>query len=216
MTFFIVGPPKTILKNGVITLNPEWVEWKKKHQQDGGNSKNTQQKHHQRQEPAGAPIEKMTVKIQVLQGKDLVAKDRNLLGKKTTSDPYVVVSLLSSRGRKVQLGKTPTIYKNLSPRWDHSVTASVSYLEHGPTLGSNHYRNAPGNSMLVFEIFDEDQFSEPDRMGVVQIPLEWDNARPESGTWYEIPKNSAKNATGSIEIRISSQVHRMENLKPYC
>jgi Ca2+-dependent lipid-binding protein len=193
-------PKKFINKNGVLTLNPDYMTWKKK---NGGNI--PQQQQHQ-QTHFEAPIDKMNIQIQVIQGTGLVAKDRNLLGKKTTSDPYVVVSLLSSRGQKLEIGRTKTIYKNLSPSWDCTLTAAIPYLQYGPSAG---------NTILLFQIFDEDQMSAPDSMGVIKIPLVWNDARPSGPTWHDVPKDSAKNASGKIQLKISSKIHRMENVRPY-
>ena len=38
-------------------------------------------------------IESLTLLIQIYAGKDLIAKDRSMLGRRTTSDPYVKVFL---------------------------------------------------------------------------------------------------------------------------
>ena len=194
-------PKKFVQKNGVLTLNPEYVEWK----HNGGASKAKKQ-----QKDFIAPIDKMNLEIQVLNGSGLVAKDRNMLGKKTTSDPFVVVSLIS-RGRKTQLGKTKTVKKTLSPAWQATFSTSLSYLQHGPSPG---FPNS--NPMLMFEIFDEDLMSAPDNMGIVKVVLKWEDLLPSAPSWHEVPKDSAKNASGKIELKISSRIHRMENLKPYC
>jgi Ca2+-dependent lipid-binding protein len=194
-------PKKFVQKNGVLTLNPEYIAWKQKN--GGANNPKKQQEF-------VAPIDKMAMEIKVLTGSGLVAKDRNFLGKKTTSDPFVVVSLVS-RGQKIQLGKTRTVQKSLSPIWDFTLSTSLSYLQHGPSPG---FPNS--NPMLMFEIFDEDLMSQPDNMGIVKVMLKWEDLHPSAPTWHEIPKDSAKNASGKIELKISTKVHRMENLRPYC
>ncbi|KAL3920382.1 MAG: hypothetical protein SGILL_003294 [Bacillariaceae sp.] len=194
-------PKKFVQKNGVLTLNPEYIQWK---QNNGGATKPKQQ------QEFIAPIDKMLMELQVLSGSGLVAKDRNMLGKKTTSDPFVVVSLIS-RGRKTQIGKTKTVKKTLSPAWQASFRTSLSYLHHGPSPG---FPNS--NPMLMFEIFDEDLMSAPDSMGVVKIMLKWEDLQPSAPSWHDVPKDSAKNASGKIELKVSSKIHRMENLRPYC
>ncbi|KAL3923407.1 MAG: hypothetical protein SGILL_001674 [Bacillariaceae sp.] len=193
-------PKKFIQKNGVLTMNPEYISWK----QNGGAAKANKQ-----QQPFVAPIDKMALEVRVVKGSGLVAKDRNMMGKKTTSDPFVVVSLIS-RGRKTVLGKSKTIKKNLAPVWDFGLTTSLSYLQHGPSPGFSN-----SMPMLMFEIFDEDLMSAPDSMGIVKVMLKWEDMA--SGpTWHEVPKDSAKNASGKIELKISTKLHRMENLRPYC
>jgi len=195
-------PKKFISKNGVFTLNPEYLEWKKK----GGQKKSSPQWQD--------PIDKMMVQFSVLQAKDLVAKDRNMFGKKTSSDPYVAVSLLctpaktKSRQRnqvqKINLGRTKTIPKNLSPTWNYTQASAIPYSRKNETL------------QLVFELFDEDVLSSDDSLGVVKLPaLEWKDSHG-SATWYEIPKGSAKKVSGAVQIAVSTQLHRVQGLRPYC
>lgn len=181
-------PPKFIRVDGICKLNPAFLEWKK---ETGGRAGVT---------PHQDPIDFMTLRITVVQGSDLVAKDRNLLGKKTTSDPFVQILVGTARSF-VRLGQTKTVYKNLSPQWNQTITAQVKFVEHG-------------GSHLRFQIYDEDKLSEPDNMGIVTVPLVWrDSAgQPE---WFDIPKESAKNAKGKIQLQIQSQVHRLQGLKSY-
>lgn len=146
------------------------------------------------------PIDSLTLRVSIIQGSDLVAKDRNLFGKKTTSDPYVQV-LLGSGRTYVPIGKTKTIYKNLSPQWNEAIAARVKFLEHG-------------GSQMMFRIFDEDRLSDPDNMGIVTLPLVWKDHNG-SPVWYEIPKKSAKNASGKIQIQVQTQVHRLQGLASY-
>lgn len=183
----VAVPPKFIKANGICKLNPAYIQWKK---ETGG----VQQVKHE------DPIDSMTLRVSVIQGSDLVAKDRNFMGKKTTSDPYVEILLGTGRAY-VRIGKTKTIYKNLSPQWNETIATRVRYIEHG---GSN----------IMFRIFDEDKFSDPDNMGIVTLPLVWkdDSGSPQ---WYDIPKNSAKNAKGKIQLQIQTQVHRIQGMASY-
>ena len=195
-------PKKFINKDGVNVLNPEYLEWKKK-----GGKKSEKQKWQD-------PIDKMVVQFEVIKAKDLVAKDRNLLGKRTSSDPYVTTSLLCTpskplpgqqkRVQKIKLGKTETMKKNLNPTWNFSKSSAIPYSRKNETL------------QLMFEIFDEDLVGSDDCMGVVKLQaLEWKDTNG-SAVWYEIPKNSAKNASGSIQIKYSTVLHRVQGLRPYC
>ena len=198
-------PPKFTKKNGVNMLNPDYLAWKKQH----GNQTSTGVQ----SKPWQPPVDQMTVQITILQGQDLVAKDRNLFGKRTSSDPYVLILFVSSppittsgqikREQKVKLGQTATVKKNLSPTWNYSVTASIPYN-----------KKSDKNS-LVFQIFDEDLLSADDSMGVVSLSLEFkDSAGP--AAWYDIPKNSGKNVSGKIQIKIQTSLHRVQGLTPYC
>lgn len=200
----MTAPPRKFVKNsnGVLVLNPEYQKWK----QGGGGGTSF---------PSGKktvdPIDKMVVEIKLLQGQGLVAKDRNMLGKKTTSDPYVDIFLLSGTGapgtrqHKTKIGNTQVISKNLNPVWNYTTSVTIPYL---------------GNAQcaLVFHIFDHDNFSDPDSMGVVTIPLQWKDIQGPGSEpkFYQVPPNSAKNATGQIEVGIKSYLHRLQGMKSYC
>lgn len=187
-----------------MLLNPEYLAWKK----NGGTKSSTSETKWQ------DPIDRMIIQCQVLQAKDLVAKDRNLFGKRTSSDPYVQVSLLCTPAskvpgkkmqvQKIKLARTETMKKNLSPTWNSSNTSAIPYSRNNETLH------------LLFEIYDEDQMSSDDLMGAVKLPaLEWKDSSG-SAVWYEIPKGSATNASGSVQIKVSTSLYRVQGLRPYC
>ena len=110
-------------------------------------------------------IEKVTVQIQIIAGKGLAAKDRNLLGKKTTSDPFVEVwksphvpeapaaGAKSSKPSKDQsmVGSTKTQYKTLDPEWNETFV--VEFFE-----------KETRTPHVLLKIFDEDKLSKPDAM----------------------------------------------------
>ena len=52
------------------------------------------------------------LKLSILQGRALAAKDRNALGQKTTSDPYVEIWAYNTR-----VGTTSVKKKTLNPDW---------------------------------------------------------------------------------------------------
>lgn len=195
-------PKKFIKKNGVNMLNPEYLAWRKK----GG-----------KKAPAPKwqdPIDFMLVQYQVIEARDLVAKDRNLFGKKKSSDPFVQVSLLCTQTntipgqkknvQKIMLGRSETIKKNLNPTWNFSKISQIPYSRQSEIL------------QLVFNLYDEDKLSSPDSLGVVTMPpLNWKNSKG-SATWYEIPKDSGKKVTGEVKICITTEIHRVQGLRPYC
>mmetsp|Transcript_53993 Transcript_53993/g.131097 ORF Transcript_53993/g.131097 Transcript_53993/m.131097 type:complete len:207 (+) Transcript_53993:141-761(+) len=206
----MAAPPKKFVKNsnGIVVLNPEYQKWKNA----GGGAKTSKSSSSSSSGPKTIdPIDKMVVEIKVLQGQGLVAKDRNLLGKKTTSDPYVDIFLLSGSGapgtryQKTKIGTTKTIPKNLNPVWNYTNSVTIPYL---------------GNAKcaLVFHIFDHDKFSEPDSMGIVKVPLKWNDIQGKDAEpkFYQVPPDSAKNATGQIEVGMKSYVHRLQGMKAYC
>lgn len=193
-------PRKFINENGVNKLNPDYLQWRKKQ----GNTTTSSCS----EQPPQAIIDKMNVHVTVVQGQDLCAKDRNMFGKKT-SDPFVTLSFCSSpptnrtREQQSSLGRTTTIKKNLSPIWNHSVAFAIPYELKDHT------------NRIVFNIYDEDILSSDDSMGVVSIPVAFQDSVGDASAavWYEIPKNSAKNACGKIQIQVQTSLHR---LTPYC
>ena len=98
-----------------------------------------------------APVVGVEIDCTVLAGRDLVAKDRSLFGKKS-SDPYVVISC----GRRT-LGTTKVVDKNLSPMWDQTFKINLD----GKAVARLE------STELVFAIFDKDKLSGKDPMGVV-------------------------------------------------
>lgn len=195
-------PKKFIKKNGVNMLNPAYLEWKK----NGGKKASVPE--------WKDPIDCMLVQFQILEAKDLVAKDKNLFGKKTSSDPYTEVSLVCTPTKTIPgkratvqtilLGKTPTIQKNLNPVWNYTKVSKIPYSRMSEKL------------QLAIRLYDEDLLSSPDSLGSFLLPpLEWKNSK---GTpkWYEIPKKSAKNASGAVKLCITTEVHRVKGLRPYC
>ena len=147
-----------------------------------------------------APYAKMIVAVTIVQGRGLVAKDKNVLGQKTSSDPYVKLYLSTvpkatqfTRGEKTKIGKTPVVKKNLNPTWDTTFDAfDVPYGAKGDD-----------SVTLVFEIYDEDKASADDAMGIVKIPLPFKDTETEA-VWYEVPYNSTKDASGEIQVKIKT------------
>ena len=60
-----------------------------------------------------------------LQATDL----NNVAGILRTSDPYAVVTILTSDGRELKLGKTEVVKNNLSPEWTTSFSFDRSTAE---------------------------------------------------------------------------------------
>mmetsp|Transcript_11218 Transcript_11218/g.23250 ORF Transcript_11218/g.23250 Transcript_11218/m.23250 type:complete len:200 (-) Transcript_11218:158-757(-) len=194
-------PKKFIKKNGVNMLNPEYLAWKKT-----GGKKTAPPRWED-------PIDFVLVQYEVIEAKDLVAMDRSLFGKKKSSDPFVKISLLCTpttlvagkkkAAEKIRLGRTEVIKKNLNPTWNFKSGSKIPYSRANETL------------QLVFEVFDEDKLSSDDPMGTLKLsPLKWKDSN-ESAKWYEIPKGSAKKVSGDIKIKVTTQLHRVQGLRPY-
>lgn len=158
-------------------------------------------------------VESIEFKMTLIKGDDLAAKDRNMMGKRTTSDPYCIVTLettipgvgrAKAKTTKVTLGTTKVIKKTCAPEWNESYSASLpcSVLQDPSTPPT-----------LVFTLMDHDQGTDDDAMGIVKIPL--GEAKSETTTkWYDVPKDSVKNAKGKLQVQLETEVHRSTSLKP--
>lgn len=126
-------------------------------------------------------------KVTVLSGSGLVAKDRNMFGKKKSSDPFVKVV---ANGKLV--GRTETQYKTLDPVF---------------TAGGPFPAEFEGDQLkLELKIYDEDKLSADDPMGTVTLTLvcAQDYYPLPKTQWYEVPKDSAKKASGKLQVMIQS------------
>jgi tellurium resistance protein TerZ len=154
-------------------------------------------------EGGGKKPEKIHVNVTILKGTGLAAKDRNLFGRKTTSDPYVEVWVDEGAAIHKTIGKTKTIPKTLSPEWDNEEFQFTCYPKN---QGSSHA------TAIVLKIWDQDLLSAPDAMGTIRIPVDTSSCEGHSRdrtttAWYEVPPDSAKNASGRLQVRIQEKVY---------
>lgn len=133
----------------------------------------------------------LQVKVTILEGRNLVAKDKNFLGKKVSSDPYVKVFHGPNK-----MGKTCIVKKSLDPKWeDARETFVVNVIPRALDV----YKTIECN------IFDHDQLSTDDSMGTcfVNIPSSL-NVRHTA--WYPVEKgegkNYCRNAKGELKVEI--------------
>ncbi|GBM27478.1 Synaptotagmin-7 [Araneus ventricosus] len=92
-----------------------------------------------------------TLILRIIQGRDLPAKD--IIG---TSDPYVKVTLLPDKKRKLE---TKVKHRTLNPRWNETF-----YFEGFPL-------HKLQKSILHLNVYDWDRFSRDDPIGDVYLPL---------------------------------------------
>ena len=107
--------------------------------------------------------------LTILEGEKLLAKDRNLLGIKTTSDPYVSVRFYPKgpdyEGRDggdepIFLGETKVVMKTCSPKWNCELPP-LKLPESGMT----------DDAVFHLEVADYDKLSEDDPMGCAWLHL---------------------------------------------
>jgi hypothetical protein len=132
----------------------------------------------------------LEIKVTILEGRNLVAKDKNIWGRHTTSDPYVKVFHGPNK-----MGKTSIIKKTLEPVWK-SQYFKLSVVPRALEV----YRT------VECSIFDHDNLSSDDPMGTVFVPLPVQrNIRPRP-EWYPVEKgegdNYCKNAKGELKVLV--------------
>jgi len=133
------------------------------------------------------------IKITVLEGRNLVAKDTSMLGTPTTSDPYVIVQ----HGSHI-LGKTTTVYQTLDPKWIPSH-APLEEMISPVALGMNRY--------MHLLIFDYDTLASDDPMGMVHLFLPNNVQTTTQFTkWYPVEVGSGNHycddAQGELLVKV--------------
>ena len=137
----------------------------------------------------------LSVKLTILQGEGLVAKDRNVFGKKTSSDPFVEVWALNAQ----KVGQTKTQTKTLNPHFNQTFAMQLQQV------GTNPF--------VALKIFDEDKLSAADAMGTVTVPIPTTTQSSLDTTqWYNVAANSAKNASGRLQVRLEVTVQLAQTL----
>lgn len=160
-------------------------------------------------------VEAVELNFTLLKGEGLAAKDRNMMGKRTTSDPYCIIELetsippagRSTRAKKevAKIGKTQVIKKTVNPDWNETFSTTL------PCAVLQDPKNPP---KISFKIFDYDKGSDDDPMGTVTIPIKFDPPKNSSTTeWYTVPKDSAKNAKGKLQIQMTQEICRSTTLQ---
>ena len=118
------------------------------------------------------PVTGVTLDVNVLAGRSLVAKDGSgflKLGKAKTSDPYVVVWY-----GKQKLADTKVETKTLDPVWNQTWQWKFDG------------RTFKASAELTFKIYDHDRGSADDPMGEVRLPVKSLLHGRESDKWYKV------------------------------
>ena len=130
-----------------------------------------------------------TLRVCLLKGENLVAKDRDFITRKrTASDPYAVVYVCGER-----IGQTKTCQKTLAPEWYEDFEAAVP---------------AQSQELPVrIELFDYDVGND-DAMGEIKFDARGalpssSSSKPRKSRWYDVKTTKqCKDATGRVEIAV--------------
>lgn len=152
--------------------------------------------------------------VKILQGRNLVAKDTNVFGRRTTSDPYVILML----GGKERLGKTDIVFKSLDPTWSQEFSTPTAGAGNPPSNNSNYFKRnimaltLENHRRIECHIYDHDTMSADDPMGTVYVPIP--TLRDfKTVNWYPAEKgegeNHCDNATGELLVEVEVRTKRM-------
>lgn len=160
------------------------------------------------------PVQGFNVEMTIVQGRDLIAKDRHFLTRqRTTSDPYIVAYL----GMDQRLGQTRTCPKTLNPQWGSTFHFSLPNKRHAQipahmsTFLGNKTNETEGDlsemieacGMVLLKIYDQDEYTDDDMMGTLIVPIP---VAPRSGLtsirWYEVDTLFVPNAVGQVEVTL--------------
>jgi hypothetical protein len=141
-------------------------------------------------EPDDSTVQFLEVRIRVMQGRNLVAKDTNIFGKPTTSDPYVKIF-----HNHHYVGETAIVWKTLNPQWNNEHF-------HLPVVQKTLGRC----NELTLHIMDRDKFSTDDPMGSVRVPIPKD-LNMKVLKWYKVHKGSpgpyyCPDPTGELQVEV--------------
>lgn len=109
--------------------------------------------------------------VTIISGRGLAAKDKKLFSK-DSSYPYVEVYF-----EKRLRGRTKPKFKTLSPTWNQTLNFNVGASDASRILHNN-------SSTISFRIYDYDEISDDDFMGVVNVPIPG-AGQPTTG-WYRV------------------------------
>ena len=150
----------------------------------------------------------LTIKIEVYRARDLIAKDRNLLGKRTTSDTYVKVQIGNTL-----VGKTKVAPKTLNPLWK-SEFSYVLGADSAAHIFEQQRGDTPSQLSAVLTLWDHDNIGADDAMGTVVVPL--DPLNGNISQWFPVGTGSGnafcKNAKGEVEVKITYEGQQMKDV----
>lgn len=142
----------------------------------------------------------VTIITKILRGRDLAPMDINMLGKATSSDPYVCVKF----GEDF-LGKTKIVSRTLNPKWKDEVFQTTVLKE-----------KIDLHRFLELNIFDHDRFGSDDPMGTVylKIPTDFQQQAATDTGWHPVERgqgpNFCKDAAGALCVNMQIIPHEIQ------
>jgi stress response protein SCP2 len=144
--------------------------------------------------------------VTVLEGRKLVPMQRNMLGFKTHSHPYVEAYVDGKL-----LGKTLHAYRTVNPAWKSGNSFSSHYD------GTTAEEKASRNEEIELRVYHLGKGGVSVFMGAVRIPL-LTHGRAE---WYPVQQRSALesglyclSASGELKVQVNFTAHSYPELKP--
>ena len=144
----------------------------------------------------------LKVTLTVHSARGLLAKDRNLFGKKTSSDPYTKVFY----GTKV-VGKTSVKKKTLNPEWEcrmkHILGINDGERIRNALPTASARGDVPG---FLLVLYDKDKASSDDLLGQATVPIALNGMESQ---WFPLTtgapgsKHHCKKAKGEVCVSVS-------------
>lgn len=144
----------------------------------------------------GRTMGSATMLIHVLQGRNLVAMDKDLLGRPTTSDPFVKAFVFENHSWKC-VGTSDTVYKTLNPVFQRGMFQVKLGCDQARAL-------LRSGEKIEVRLCDQDMLGNDEFMGCVQVPV----VGSQTATWYRIMKRSrhhdlfSPGATGELLVSV--------------
>ena len=150
----------------------------------------------------------LTIKVEVVKARNLIAKDRNLFGQRSTSDTYAKLHIDSTL-----VGTTKVAKKTVNPVWNSLFTYML-----GADSATNVFQQQRDNSTQVISavltLWDHDSLGQDDFMGNVVFTL--DPLQGNISKWFPVGKGSGdvkcENAQGEVEIKVTYEGHQLKSV----
>lgn len=150
----------------------------------------------------------LTIKVDIVKARNLIAKDRNLFGQRSTSDTYAKLYIDS-----ILVGKTKVGKATVNPVWNSLFTYML-----GADSATNVFQQQRDNTNQVLKaeltLWDHDSLGKDDFMGSVVFTL--DPLHGNISKWFPVGKESGdhkcENAQGEVEIKVTYEGHQLKNV----